>query len=38
MHKKDDTEVKQFPGENKDPTQFTIVEGSMIGATTPQHM
>lgn len=31
-------EIKEFPGENKDPTVYTIVEGNMIGNTTPQHM
>lgn len=36
--KKDETEVKEFPGENKDPTVFSISEGNVIGCTTAPHM
>ena len=30
--------VKEFPGENKDPTTYVLTEGNIIGVTTPQHM
>lgn len=38
MPKTDKTTVKEFLGENKDPTVYVTNEGPVIGVTTTEHM